>query len=151
MSEKRAIWKVSATPSALNEMGKETMMEVLGIVFTEIGPDYIRARMPVDHRTRQYRGLLHGGASVALAETVASTASNLVVDLSTQYAVGLEINANHLRAVREGYVWAEARPLYLGRTIHVWDIRIYEEATGALVTALRHTVIVRDRLPQGSE
>ncbi|GIV25999.1 MAG: esterase [Bacteroidia bacterium] len=148
MSSQAPIWQVEVSPSMLNEMGRGTLMEALGIVFTEIGPDYLRARMPVDSRTRQYLGMLHGGASVALAETVASTASNLVINPHTHYAIGLEINANHLKAVREGYVWAEARPLHLGRTIHVWDIRIYEEGTGALVTALRHTVIVRDRLAQ---
>jgi len=148
MKEAGPLWKVPVTPDLLNEMGKGTLMEALGIVFTEVGPDYLRARMPVDHRTRQYLGMLHGGASVALAETVASTASNLVLDPSAQYAIGLEINANHLKAVREGYVWAEARPIHLGRTIHVWDIRIYEEGTGALVTALRHTVIVRNRSGQ---
>lgn len=140
------IWKVEATPAAINDLAKGTTVETLGITFTEIGPDYIRARMPVDHRTRQYLGILHGGASVALAETVASTASNLVVDIQTQYCVGLEINANHLRSVREGYVWAEARPIHLGRTTHVWDIRLYEEATSQLVAIIRHTVIVLNRL-----
>lgn len=140
------IWKVEATPAAINELAKGTLVETLGITFTEIGPDYIRARMPVDHRTRQYLGILHGGASVALAETVASTASNLVVDIQSQYCVGLEINANHLRSVREGYVWAEARPIHLGRSTHVWDIRLYEEATGQLVAIIRHTVIVLSRL-----
>jgi 1,4-dihydroxy-2-naphthoyl-CoA hydrolase len=90
--------------------------------------------------------MLHGGASVALAETIASTASNLVVNPQTHYCVGLEINANHLRAVRQGYVWGEARPLHLGRTTHVWDIRLYEEGTNALVAVIRHTVIVLSRL-----
>lgn len=143
-----SIWKVEATPAALNEFSKGTMVETLGITFTEVGPDYIRARMPVDSRTRQYLGILHGGASVALAETVASTASNLAVDIQSYYCLGLEINANHLRAVREGYVWAEARPIHLGRTTHVWDVRLYEEATDQLVAIIRHTVIVLSRLTQ---
>jgi 1,4-dihydroxy-2-naphthoyl-CoA hydrolase len=140
------IWFVEATPAALNELAQGTLVEALGITFTEVGPDYIRGRMPVDGRTRQYLGMLHGGASVALAETIASTASNLVVNPQTHYCVGLEINANHLRAVRQGYVWGEARPLHLGRTTHVWDIRLYEEGTNALVAVIRHTVIVLSRL-----
>lgn len=146
MSERTSIWAVDVSPAVLNEYAKNTMAEALGITFTEIGPDYIRGRMPVDRRTRQYLGILHGGASVALAETVASTASNLVVNPQTHYCVGLEINANHLRSVREGYVWAEARPVHLGRSTHVWDIRIYEEGTDRLVAIVRHTVIVLSRL-----
>ncbi|MCX7605760.1 MAG: PaaI family thioesterase [Bacteroidia bacterium] len=130
-------------------MARGTLVEALGITFTEIGSNYIRARMPVDGRTRQYLGMLHGGASVALAETVASTGSNLVVNPQTHYCVGLEINGNHLRAVREGYVWAEARPLHLGRSTHVWDVRLYEEGTDKLVAIVRHTVIVLSRLSQG--
>ncbi len=146
MSTRDSIWAVEVSPSILNEYAKNTMAETLGIVFTEVGPDYIRGRMPVDNRTRQYFGILHGGASVALAETVASTASNLVVNPQTHYCVGLEINANHLRSVREGYVWAEARPVHLGRSTHVWDVRIYEENTNHLVAIVRHTVIVLSRL-----
>ena len=140
------IWFVEATPAVLNELAQGTLVEALGITFTEVGPDYIRGRMPVDGRTRQYLGMLHGGASVALAETIASTASNLVVNPPAHYCVGLATNANHIRAVREGYVWGEARPLHLGRTTHVWDIRLYEEGTNALVAVIRHTVIVLSRL-----
>lgn len=146
MSMRDSIWSVDVSPAVLNEYAKNTMAETLGIVFTEIGPDYIRGRMPVDNRTRQYLGILHGGASVALAETVASTASNLVVNPQTHHCVGLEINANHLRSVREGYVWAEARPVHLGRSTHVWDVRIYEEGTNHIVAIIRHTVIVLSRL-----
>ncbi|RMF51277.1 MAG: PaaI family thioesterase, partial [Bacteroidetes bacterium] len=145
MSERQAIWQVEATPAILNELAKGTLAEALGIVFTEVGPDYIRGRMPVDPRTRQYFGMLHGGASVALAETLASTASNLLLNPHTHYAVGLEINANHLRAVRQGYVWAEARPLHIGRRTHVWDIRLYEEGPDHLVAVVRHTVIVLEK------
>ncbi|MEN3041457.1 MAG: hotdog fold thioesterase [Bacteroidia bacterium] len=150
MSKTDSIWAVEVSPAALNELARHTMAETLGIVFTEIGKDFLRARMPVDKRTRQYLGILHGGASVALAETVASTASNLVVNPQTHYCLGLEINANHLRSVKEGYVWAEARPIHLGRTTHVWDIRIYEEATNNLVAIVRHTVIVLSRLSHPS-
>ncbi|MCX7764899.1 MAG: PaaI family thioesterase [Bacteroidia bacterium] len=146
MKESHSIWFVEVAPAVLNEYSKNTMAEALGIVFTEVGKDYIRARMPVDNRTRQYLGILHGGASVALAETVASTASNIVVNPQTHYCVGLEINANHLRPVREGYVWAEARPIHLGRRTHVWDIRIYEEETNKLVAIVRHTVAVLSKL-----
>ncbi|MCS7297972.1 MAG: hotdog fold thioesterase [Bacteroidia bacterium] len=150
MSESKRIWAVEVAPSAINELCRGTLAEALGIVFTEIGPDYIRARMPVDHRTRQYLGILHGGASVALAETVASTASNLVVNPQTHYCLGLEINANHLRSIREGYVIAEAHPIHLGRTTHVWEIRIFEEGTDRLIGIVRHTTIVLSRLVQES-
>lgn len=146
MSEVKSIWQVEATVSALNELARGTLVETLGIVFTQIGPDYIRGRMPVDHRTRQYFGILHGGASVALAETIASTGSNLLVNPQSHYCVGLEINANHLRSVREGHVWAEAKPIHIGRSTHVWEIRIYEEGTDKLVAIVRHTVMVLERI-----
>ncbi|MEN2992936.1 MAG: PaaI family thioesterase [Bacteroidia bacterium] len=139
------MWQVEISPAALNEFGRGTLLEALGIVFTEVGKNYLKARMPVDHRTRQYMGLLHGGATVALAESVASTASNLVVNPQTHYCVGLEINANHLRAVRQGYVEAEARPIHIGRSTHVWDIRVYEVESRELVAIVRHTVIVLKR------
>lgn len=99
----------------------------LGMEFTEIGPNYLRMMMPVDHRTKQPYGLLHGGASVALAETVGSMASALIIDPEKQMCVGMEISANHLRAVKEGYVHAIASPLHIGATSHVWDIRITDD------------------------
>ncbi|MCS7161882.1 MAG: PaaI family thioesterase [Bacteroidia bacterium] len=139
------MWQVEISPAALNEFGRGTLLEALGIVFTEVGENYLKARMPVDHRTRQYMGLLHGGATVALAESVASTASNLIVNPQTHYCVGLEINANHLRAVRQGYVEAEARPIHIGRSTHVWDIRVYEVESRELIAIVRHTVIVLQR------
>src|SRR5690606_14581100 len=119
-----------------------TAMEPLGIVFTEIGPDYLRATMPVDARTRQPYGLLHGGASVLLAETLGSTAGMLCVD-EGKGVVGIEINANHLRGVRQGQVTGTVRPVHVGRSTQVWDIRI-EDAAGRLACVSRLTVAVID-------
>lgn len=103
------------------------MQNYIGIEFTEIGPDFLRARMPVDDRTRQPYGILHGGASVALAETLGSVAASLVIDHNTHRCVGQEINANHVRAVSSGYVIGTARPAHVGRRSHVWEIRITDE------------------------
>ena len=125
----------------LNELSRNTMAEHLGIEFSEIGDDYLVAVMKVDHITHQPFGLLHGGASVALAETVGSLAGNLAVDES-RYCVGLEINANHVRPVKSGIVEATARPLALGRTTQVWDIRIVN-GDGKLVCVSRLTLAVR--------
>ena len=125
---------------ALNAMSHGTAMEPLGIVFTEIGPDFLRATMPVDARTHQPYGLLHGGASVLLAETLGSTAGMLSVD-EGQGVVGIEINANHLRGVREGLVTGTVRALHAGRSTQVWEIRI-EDPAGKLVCISRLTVAV---------
>lgn len=125
---------------ALNAMSRGTAMEPLGIVFTEIGSDFLRATMPVDARTHQPYGLLHGGASVLLAETLGSTAGMLSVD-EGQGVVGIEINANHLRGVREGLVTGTVRALHTGRSTQVWDIRI-EDPAGKLVCISRLTVAV---------
>lgn len=113
----------------------------LGIRITEVGDDYLRGTMPVDDRTRQPFGLLHGGASVALAETLGSAASNLCVDLSRFYCVGQEINANHVRPVRSGRVTGTARPIHLGSRSQVWEIRI-EDETGRLSCISRLTMSV---------
>ncbi|WP_144900552.1 hotdog fold thioesterase [Luteimonas cucumeris] len=118
-------------------------MEPLGIVMTEIGPDYLRATMPVDARTHQPYGLLHGGASVALAETLGSSAGGLCVG-PDQGVVGIEINANHLRGVRSGTVTGTARPLHVGRSTQVWEIRI-EDERGRLACISRLTLAVIDR------
>jgi 1,4-dihydroxy-2-naphthoyl-CoA hydrolase len=120
----------------------------LGIEFTEIGPDFLRARMPVDERTRQPYGILHGGASVALAETLGSTAAGLVVDPGKYRVVGQEINANHVRAVSEGFVIGTTRPLHVGKRSHVWEIRI-EDEQDRLVCISRITMFVMER-PAGS-
>ncbi len=135
------IWKNHPTVEQLNKRGRNTMVEHLDIQFTEIGPDYLRGSMPVDHRTNQPIGLLHGGASVVLAETLGSVAGVLCLDIKTQYCVGLEVNANHLRGVREGRVIGTARPAHLGLTTQVWQIEIVDEQ-GMKVTASRLTLAV---------
>ena len=116
----------------------------LGIEFTELGPDFLRGSMPVDERTRQPYGLLHGGASVALAETLGSLACYLTLNPDSQYNVGLEINANHVRGVREGLVTGTARPLHMGRTTHVWEIRVLDEQD-KLVCISRLTLAILER------
>lgn len=124
----------------LNAHSPDTAMAALGIVFTEVGPDFLRATMPVDGRTRQPYGLLHGGASVLLAETLGSSAGNLCVQPG-EMCVGVEINANHLVAVRDGLVTGTARPLHIGRRTQVWEIRI-EDPAGRLVCISRLTLAV---------
>ena len=137
-----AIWFNPAIKAEdLQNFSANTMGHLIGIEFIEIGDNYLKARMPVDHRTRQPYGLLHGGASAALAETLGSVASVLVIDQSKFICVGLEINANHLRGVREGYVIGTATPLHIGKTTHVWDIKIHDEKE-QLICVSRHTVAV---------
>jgi len=124
----------------LNAMSADTAIAALGIVFTEIGPDYLRATMPVDSRTHQPFGLLHGGASALLAETLGSSAGGLSAP-EGHAVVGIEINANHLRGVRAGIVTGTARPLHVGRSTQVWEIRV-EDAKGKLVCISRLTLAV---------
>ena len=119
-----SLWKQSSDVDAVNRWSERTAAQALGIVVTEIGADYVRGTMPVDERTRQPFGLLHGGASVLLAETLGSLAANLCLDAQQEVAVGLDINANHLRAVTAGQVTGTARPIHVGRTTQVWEIRI---------------------------
>lgn len=128
----------------IKHLGKETMGEYIGIEWMEVGVDFIKAKMPVDHRTRQPYGLLHGGASCTLAETIGSVASAMVVDHSKFICVGLEINANHVRSAREGFVTGIALPLHLGANTHVWDIKIYDELE-KLVCVSRLTVAIIPR------
>jgi 1,4-dihydroxy-2-naphthoyl-CoA hydrolase len=116
----------------------------LGIEFTELGPDFLRGSMPVDDRTRQPYGILHGGASVALAETLGSTAAGLVVDPDKYNVFGQEINANHVRSIRDGFGIGTARPLHLGRRSHVWEIRIADEQD-RLVCISRITMFVMEK------
>ena len=139
------MFRPGSSIDALNAMSIGTAMEPLGIVFTEIGPDYVRATMPVDARTRQPYGLLHGGASVLLAETLGSSAGMLCVG-DDEGCVGIEINANHLRGVRDGLVTGTARPLHVGRQTHVWEIRI-EDERGRLACVSRLTLAVIARPP----
>ncbi len=138
----KKIWRREVSLQKLNALSNNTLVKYLGIEFTELGEDFLVATMEVNSRTHQPFGLLHGGASVALAESVASMAGNMAVDDSC-YCVGLEINANHVRPVRNGQVTATARPLALGRTIQVWDIQIVNDA-GKLVCVSRLTLAVRE-------
>ena len=131
---------------ALNARARGSLVEHLGIVVTEAGDDWLRGTMPVDARTKQPYGLLHGGASVALAETLGSMAGGLCVDTTQEAVVGLEINANHLRAAREGTVTGTARALHVGRSTHVWEIRIENEA-GKPVCISRITLAVIPAAP----
>jgi len=139
-----SIWNLVATPDALNAISANTMVEHLGIEFTAIDEGSITARMPVDQRTVQPAGLLHGGASVALAETLGSVAATLCVNPAETTCVGLEINANHIRSVRSGFVTGVARPIHLGNSTQVWDIRIHDEQE-RLVCVCRLTMAVLKR------
>ena len=142
--ETRSIWFRPHTLAELNANRGGTMVEHLGIEYTGMGPDFLEARMPVDARTRQPYGLLHGGASMALAETLGSYGAALTVDPSRQLVVGQEINANHLRPVRDGFVTGTARPVHLGGRSQVWSIDIRDER-GRLVCISRLTLAVLDR------
>jgi 1,4-dihydroxy-2-naphthoyl-CoA hydrolase len=136
-----AIWKHPVDLDRLNGWSRGTMMETLDIRFIASGDDWLRGTMPVDHRTQQPFGLLHGGASVVLAETLGSSAALLTLDVEKQVAVGLDINANHIRGVRGGLVTGTARAAHLGRTTQVWEIRI-EDEDGKLVCLSRLTMAV---------
>jgi len=131
----------SISVESLKPLGKGTMSEHLGIEWTEVGYNFIKATMPVDHRTNQPYGLLHGGASCVLAETLGSVASHLIIDPSQFYSVGIEINANHIRGVKKGFVYGICLPLHIGSSTHVWDIRITNEE-GKLVCISRLTVAI---------
>lgn len=136
-----SLWKQPTDLARINSWSADTMMETLGIRITAIGDDWLQGSMPVDHRTHQPYGLLHGGASVVLAETLGSTAAMLTVDPTKERVVGLDINANHIRGVRSGSVTGTAKMLHLGRTTQVWEIRI-ENEEGALVCISRITMAV---------
>lgn len=138
--------KKEVTVKDLQEQNANTAAERLGIEFIEIGDNWLSARMPVDSRTVQPYRILHGGASVVLAETVASCAASLCVDDEKFYCVGLDINANHVRAADKGWVIGTARPFHIGRSTQVWDIRIEDEA-GKLICISRLTVAVVERRP----
>jgi 1,4-dihydroxy-2-naphthoyl-CoA hydrolase len=133
-------------PYTIADVGffRDSLPKHLGIEFTEVGADFLRGRMPVDERTRQPYGILHGGASVALAETLGSTAAGLVVDPDKYRVVGQEINANHIRAVSDGFVIGTARPHHVGRRSHVWEIRIADEQE-RLVCISRLTMFVLEK------
>jgi len=143
-----AIWHGEYSLEALNAHSHDTLAETLGIRFIEIGEDFIRATMPVDARTRQPFGLLHGGASTALAETLGSTAANMCCAPGREYAVGLEINANHLHSARTGKVTGVARPLHRGRSSQVWEIHIFDASERLIcVSRLTCAVIAQAQAP----
>lgn len=136
------IWKNNPTIEGLNLINENTICRHLGIEFTEIGEDYLIAKMPVDARTKQPMGLLHGGASVVLAETLGSVASVIVhEDVSKQSIVGIEVNANHLKSARDGFVWGKVTPIKIGRKLHIWEINI-ENDNKEKVCVSRLTVMV---------
>lgn len=139
-----SIWHRRPSVEDLNKLSKNTLLEQLEIVFTEVGDDYLVATMPVDHRTHQPFGLLHGGASAVLAESLGSSAANCCLDMAAEYAVGLEINANHLRSVRSGKVTGTTRALHIGRRTQVWETRIEDDA-GRLACVSRLTMAVVPR------
>jgi 1,4-dihydroxy-2-naphthoyl-CoA hydrolase len=145
-----SIWfKQDLTIEALQNMGEGNMGAYIGLVFTELGAQHLKASMPVDHRTIQPYGLLHGGASCVLAETLGSVASSLVVNPDKWICVGIEINANHVRSARAGIVTGTCTPIHLGASTHVWDIRIEDEQK-KLVCVSRLTVAVLKRRIQES-
>jgi 1,4-dihydroxy-2-naphthoyl-CoA hydrolase len=136
------MFNTSISLDTLNSMGHGNMIDVLGIEFIDVQPDFIKAKMPVDSRTKQPYGLLHGGASVVLAETLGSIAASLAVaDPTSQRGVGVEINANHMKSVKEGFVIGTCTVLKIGKTLHVYDIKIHDES-GNLVCVSRLTVAI---------
>ncbi|HET8704877.1 MAG TPA: hotdog fold thioesterase [Pseudomonadales bacterium] len=139
-----SIWFTKPTPEAINMASEKTIAKIIGIEVVEVGDDFIRGRMPVDERTHQPFGILHGGASVVLAESLGSMAANFSVDGSKFYCVGLDINANHISSVRSGWVEGVARPIHIGRSTQVWEIRITSD-TNKLVCISRLTMSVLER------
>ena len=142
-----SIWRIQASVEQLQEHSRNTLAETIGIRISQIGPDFLSATMPVTSTTHQPMGVLHGGASVALAETVGSLAANMCVDQERYVCMGQEINANHLRPVSSGLVTATARPYHIGKRTHVWSIEIRDEQQ-KLVCISRLTMAVVDR-PKG--
>jgi 1,4-dihydroxy-2-naphthoyl-CoA hydrolase len=147
MSDRKPIWFRPYTLSELNASHRDSMVELLGIEFVDLGPDFVSARMPVDSRSMQPFGLLHGGASVTLAETLGSVGATMVVDMQRMQVVGQEINANHIRGVRSGHVTGTARPIHLGGRSQVWNIDIVDDAR-KLACVSRLTIAVLDRHAQ---
>ncbi len=135
------IWKYPPNLDALNQTRQNTAVGHLGIQFTAIGDDWLEATMPVDHRTKQPAGILHGGATALLAETIGSVASVLIIDWPRQQAVGIELNISHLRSVSEGVVTGRAQPIRIGRRTHVWDIRV-RDAEDRLIAVARLTMAI---------
>lgn len=141
------IWKTHATIEEITKMIENTMISHVGIEITEIGEDFLAGKMPVDQRTKQPYGLLHGGASCVLAETLGSIAGTLCVNMETHTCFGLNIFTNHLRIADQGYVYGKAQPVHLGFTNHVWEIQI-TALNDALVSVSRLTLAVLERRGQ---
>ena len=138
----------SYTVNILNAYVKDTLIAHLGIKIIEIGNDFLIAKMPVDHRTKQPMGLLHGGASVVLSETLGSLAASLLVDKSVEFPVGLEINANHIKSVKSGFVYGKVRPIHVGRRTHIWQTDITNEVGKLICTSkLTVAIIEKDNAP----
>ena len=127
MTERKMIWHHKPGIDELNARGKNTAVEHMGIVITEVGDDYLKGTMPVDERTIQPRGILHGGSSLLFAESLGSIAANFCVDRERAFCVSMEINANHLRSVKAGVVTGISRPVHLGRSTQVWEIKLYDQ------------------------
>lgn len=145
----KKIWVTPIHIDELNQRGKNTLSDHLGIEFTEVGDDFLKAKMPIDPKTVQPLGIMHGGASSALAETVASAAGNYCLDLKRYIAVGLELNINHLRPVRKGFVIAIAKPFHLGKKTQVWEIKIYDvEEKLVSISRLTLCVVEKKETPQ---
>lgn len=138
---KTNIWITPLTLEEVNQRCKNSLSDHLGILFTEIGKDFLTATMPVDQRTMQPMGIMHGGASAALAETVGSAAANYCIDQNVSVCVGLDLNINHIRPVKSGYVKGIAKPFHLGKTTQVWEIRIVNEV-GNLISVSRLTMAI---------
>jgi uncharacterized protein (TIGR00369 family) len=136
-----SIWKKNFTLESLNEMSKNTAADSLGIIITKVGDNTIEGKMPVDNRTHQVHGILHGGASVLFAETLGSIGGALAVD-ENHHIVGLEINANHVAGISNGEVIGIATAVHIGRSTHVWDIKISHEQSNKLICVSRITLAV---------
>ena len=132
------------TVEGINDFSKNCMVGHIGIQFTEIGADYLKAKMPVDKRTTQPFQVLHGGASVALAETMGSMGATMTIDINKQFCAGIEINANHIKAAKNGFVYGVAKPIHMGKKTHVWEIKISDEKND-LVCISRITVAIIDK------
>ena len=143
-----AIWKQTIDLERINAWNRNTLVEHLGMRVTEVGDEHVRGTMPVDERTKQPFGLLHGGASVALAESLGSLAANLVLDVDKEMAVGLDINANHVRAATSGTVTGTARALHLGRSTQVWEIRIVDDGDQLVCISRLTMAVVPRRSPK---
>lgn len=145
MENKKSIWFKSYTLEDIRERTNKNLTKQMGIEITEIGEDYLCGKMPVDERTKQPYGLLHGGASCVLSESLGSVASNMVVNPEKNSIVGLEINANHIRPALSGYVHARCEAIHVGRKTHIWNINMYRDSDDKLTCTSRLTVMVVDK------